>query len=131
MSNEGKPGLRHELSAAQMAMVGVGGSIGTGLFLSSGRAIQIAGPAVIISFILGAIITYFVAMAFGELASTHPDAGSFGLYAELYVNDWAGFLARYGYWFSVVTAMGGELVASATYMGFWFPAVKGIVWVVF
>ena len=110
-------------------MVAVGGSIGTGLLLGSGAAVQIAGPAVIVTYILGAFLAWTVTNALGELASAHPDAGSFGLYAELYLNPWAGFVARYGYWTSVVAAVGAELVAASTYSSYWFPAVPGVVWV--
>jgi amino acid transporter, AAT family len=123
-------GLKKQLSAAQIAMVAVGGSIGTGLLLGSGAAIQVAGPAVILSYILSALIAWIVAMAMGELSSLHPAAGSFGVYAEMYLNPWAGFIARYGYWFSVVIAIGSELVAAGTYMRIWYPHVSIMVWMV-
>ncbi|HEY6971790.1 MAG TPA: amino acid permease [Candidatus Angelobacter sp.] len=123
-------GLRKQLTAGQIAMVAVGGSIGTGLLLGSGAAIQVAGPAVIVSYILSAAMTWTVAMAMGELSSLHPAAGSFGVYAEMYLNDWAGFIARYGYWFSVVIAIGSELVAAGTYMRVWFPAIPIVLWMV-
>ncbi len=122
-------GLRRQLGAGQMAMVGVGGSIGTGLLLGSAAAIQIAGPAVILSFVLAAAITYSVTMALGELASVHPAAGSFGVYAELYLNSWAGFVSRYGMWLALAIAIGGEMVASATYMKLWLPGVPAILWI--
>lgn len=130
LQNERETGLRHQLSAAQMAMVSVGGSIGTGLLLGSGAAIQIAGPALILTYVIGAFLAWTVTNALGELASAHPGAGSFGLYADLYLNPWAGFVARYGYWFAIVVAVGAELVAASTYSRYWFPAVPGIVWVV-
>jgi AAT family amino acid transporter len=120
--------LKRELNARQMAMVAVGGSIGTGLLLGSGAAIQVAGPAVIVTYALSALISWTVAMAMGEMSSVHPAAGSFGVYAELYLNDWAGFVARYGYWFSVVIAIGSELVAAGTYMQAWFPRVPVVAW---
>ncbi len=123
-------GLKRQLSAGQMAMVAVGGSIGTGLLLGSGAALQIAGPAVIFTYLAGAAIALIVTNALGEMASAHPAAGSFGLYAELYLNPWAGFVARYGYWSSVVAAVGAELVAAATYARFWFPQVPGVFWVI-
>jgi L-asparagine transporter-like permease len=123
-------GLKKQLSAAQIAMVAVGGSIGTGLLLGSGAAIQIAGPAVIISYVLSAAVAWVVAMAMGELSSLHPAAGSFGVYAEMYLNSWAGFIARYGYWFSVVIAIGSELVAAGTYMRVWYPRVPVVLWMV-
>jgi L-asparagine transporter-like permease len=123
-------GLRKQLGAGQIAMVAVGGSIGTGLLLGSGAAIQIAGPAVIVSYVVSALVAWTVAMAMGELSSVHPAAGSFGVYAEMYLNDWAGFVARYGYWFSVVIAIGSELVAAGTYMRVWYPGVPIVLWMV-
>ena len=122
-------GLRHELSAGQMAMVAVGGSIGTGLLLGSASAIGLAGPAVILSYLLAAFINFTVACALGELACAHPAAGSFGVYGDLYLNDWAGFLSRGGYWAAVAVSIGAEMVAAAVYMALWFPSVPAIVWV--
>jgi L-asparagine transporter-like permease len=122
-------GLRHELSAGQIAMVAVGGSIGTGLLLGSASAIGLAGPAVILSYLLAAFINFTVACALGELACAHPAAGSFGVYGDLYLNDWAGFLSRGGYWAAIAVSIGTELVASGIYMGLWFPSVPRIVWV--
>ena len=126
--SEQEQGLKKELSDRQMAMVAVGGSIGTGLLLGSGAAIQVAGPAVIISYVLSALIAWTVAMALGEMSSMHPAAGSFGVYAELYLNRWASFVARYGYWISVVIAVGSEVIAAGTYMQVWFPRVPIVVW---
>jgi amino acid transporter, AAT family len=123
-------GLHHQLTAGQMTMVAVGGSIGTGLLLGSAAALEIAGPSVIISYVVAAFIAYTVAMALGELASMHPAAGSFGVYGEIYLNQYLGFLCRAGYWASIAFSIGAELVASATYMALWFPAVPGEVWVV-
>jgi amino acid transporter, AAT family len=122
-------GLHHQLSAGQMTMVAVGGSIGTGLLLGSAAAIGLAGPAVILTFLLAAFVSFLVAMALGELASSHPAAGSFGVYADLYLNSWAGFIARAGYWAAIAISIGSELIASATYMGLWFPHVPAVVWV--
>src|SRR6202166_1987482 len=123
-------GLHHQLTAGQMTMVAVGGSIGTGLLLGSAAALEIAGPSVILSYIVAAFIAYTVAMALGELASMHPAAGSFAIYGELYLNQYLGFLCRAGYWASIAFSIGAELVASATYMTYWLPAVPGEVWVV-
>ncbi|HEY4902225.1 MAG TPA: amino acid permease [Candidatus Sulfotelmatobacter sp.] len=122
-------GLGHQLTAGQMAMVGVGGSIGTGILLGSGAAMQIAGPAAILSFIAAAFICFTVTMALGELACAHPAAGSFGVYGELYLNPFAGFLARAGYWIGMALNIGAEMVATATYMAYWFPSVHAYVWV--
>jgi AAT family amino acid transporter len=112
-----------------MTMVAVGGSIGTGLLLGTAAAIELAGPAVILSFVLAAFISWIVALALGELASTHPAAGSFGVYGDLYLNDYAGFISRAGYWLAIAVSIGAEMVAAATYMQLWFPSVSAIAWV--
>jgi len=122
-------GLRHQLTAGQMAMVAVGGSIGTGLLLGSGAAMEIAGPAAILSFIAAALISWTVAMALGELACAHPAAGSFGIYGELYLNEYAGFIARAGYWVGIALNIGVEMIAAATYMAYWFPGVPSYAWI--
>src|ERR1700683_2823229 len=77
-------GLRRELKPHQVAMIGLGCTIGTGLFLGSAISVKLAGPAVILSFLLGALITVPVMWALAEMAAAHPAAGSFGLYAEMY-----------------------------------------------
>lgn len=122
-------GLRRQLTAGQMAMVGVGGSIGTGLLLGSAAALEAAGPAVVLTFLLAAVITWIVTVALGDLASAHPAAGSFQLYGDLYLNEWAGFLSGAGYWAAIAISIGAEMVASATYMAFWFPHIPAIVWI--
>lgn len=122
-------GLRRQLTAGEMTMVAVGGSIGTGLLLGSAAAIEVAGPAVILTFVLAAFINWTVTLAFGELASRHPAAGSFRLYGDLYLNQWAGFLSGAGYWAAIAISIGAEMVAAATYLAFWFPGVPALAWV--
>jgi amino acid transporter, AAT family len=123
-------GLHHKLTAGRMAMVAIGSTIGTGLLLGSGAAVHIAGPAIVLTYVIGAFLAWIVTNALGELSSAHPAAGSFGVYAELYLNPWAGFVASYGYWYGVVLSIGAELVAASTYCKYWFPTVPGIVWTV-
>jgi len=63
-----------------------------------------------------------------EMAVVHPTAGSFGTYAETYLNPWAGFVVRYTYWFAQVIAVGGEAVAAGVYMTYWFPDAPVWLW---
>jgi amino acid transporter, AAT family len=123
-------GLHHQLTIGQMTMVAVGGSIGTGLLLGSAAALEMAGPSVILSYMIAAFIAYTVSMALGELSSLHPAAGSFGLYGELYLNQYLGFLCRAAYWAALAFSIGAELTASASYMAYWFPTVPGEIWVI-
>ncbi len=53
----------------------------------------------------------------------------FGVYGDLYLNDWAGFLSRGGYWAAIAVSIGAEMVASAVYMAHWFPRIPAIVWI--
>src|SRR6185437_9968845 len=121
-------GLHKDLSRAQLVMIGLGGAIGTGLFMGSGIAIGYAGPAVVVSYAIAAFIAVVMVFSLSEMAVMHPAAGSFGVYAETYLNPWAGYVVRYTYWFCQVVAIGGEAVAAGTYMGFWFPAAPVWIW---
>ena len=121
-------GLNKGLSKAQVVMIGLGGAIGTGLFMGSGIAIHYAGPAVIISYMIAAFAAVVMVFSLSEMAVVHPTAGSFGVYAETYLNPWAGFMVRYTYWIAQVIAIGGEAVAAGVYMTFWFPDVPVWMW---
>src|ERR1700730_13263702 len=123
-------GLSRQLSARQMGMIAMGGAIGTGLFLGSALAVRTAGPAVILSYLLGAIIALLMMGVLSEMAVAHPTAGSFGLYAEVYVSRWAGFVVRYTYWACQCIAIGGEATAVAIYCRWWFPQVAPWIWMV-
>ena len=122
--------LRRLLNQRQLTMLAIGGAIGVGLFLGSGVTIQLAGPGVILSYLMGAIIALIVAFALVEMAVVHPDAGSFGVYAEAYLSRWAGFAVRATYAFVQMIAIGAEVTAVAIYFAFWFPGVPQWVWVV-
>ena len=121
-------GLQQSLSKAQITMIGLGGAIGTGLFLGSGLAIGYAGPGVLLSYVIAGFIAVVMVFSLSEMAVVHPTAGSFGIYAETYLNPWAGFMVRYTYWLAQVIAVGGEAVAVGLYMGFWFPDVPIWMW---
>ena len=125
---EREAGLSKGLTRAQITMIGLGGTIGTGLFMGSAIAIGYAGPAVVISYAIAASIAVVMVFSLSEMAVMHPAAGSFGVYAETYLNPWAGFTVRYTYWFAQVLAVGGEAVAAGTYMTYWFPGVPPWIW---
>src|SRR5580700_3598680 len=110
-------------------MIAIGGAIGTGLFLGSALAVRIAGPGVIVSYLIGAAIALLFMSALSEMAVAHPTAGSFGVYAELYVNAWAGFTVRYTYWAAQSIAIGGEATAIAIYCQWWFPNTPKWLWI--
>ena len=122
-------GLARQLSQRQLGMIAIGGAIGTGLFLGSAIAVRTAGPGVILTYIFAAIITLLLMACLAEMAVAHPTAGSFGIYAELYVSRWAGFVIRYTYWAAQSIAIGSEAVAAAIYTQWWFPNTPAWMWV--
>lgn len=122
-------GLARQLSAAQQATMALGGAIGTGLFLASGLSVNVAGPAVVLSYLLVSAISLLLTRALTDMAVAHPTAGAFGVYAAMYVSPFAGYAVRVSYWLMQVIATGGQLVASSIYMAYWFPGVPGAVWV--
>src|ERR1700753_3242124 len=122
-------GLKGPLGAGRMSMIAIGGAIGTGLFLGSGFAIGTAGPGVLLSYAIGALIRLLLMGCLAAMTVTHPTTGSFGTYAEYYISPLAGFMVRYAYWTCIVLAVGTEVTAIALYMKFWFPAVPGWLWI--
>jgi amino acid transporter, AAT family len=126
---ERESGLHRKLSEWQVAMIGLGCTIGTGLFLGSAIAAKLAGPAVILSFLGGAFIALTVMWALAEMSAEHPVAGAFGVHAEMYLHPWAGFAIRYTYWLCLVVVIGSEVVAAAIYCQYWFPAVPPWMWI--
>lgn len=127
---EREAGLHRNLTPWQLAMIGLGSSIGTGLFLGSAVSVKLAGPAVIFSFAAAACIALTMMWALAEMAAAHPAAGSFGLYAEMYLHPWAGFAVRLTYWLCMMAAVGSEVVAASIYCSFWLPQVPSWIWIV-
>jgi L-asparagine transporter-like permease len=127
---ERERGLRRSLSARRLTMIAIGGAIGTGLFLGSGFAISLAGPGVLVSYAIGAVVALLLMGCLAEMTVAHPTSGSFGAYAEYYIGPLAGFLVRYAYWTCIVLAVGTEVTAVALYMRFWFPTLPGWLWIV-
>ena len=122
-------GLHRRLGQRQLTMMAIGGAIGVGLFLGSSVTIRLAGPAVIISYLLGAGIALIMSYALAEMAVVHPVAGAFGVYAEKYLNRWAGFSVRATYGVAQIIAIGAEVTAAGIYISFWFPSVPQWIWV--
>ncbi|MFR9731841.1 amino acid permease [Saccharopolyspora sp. MS10] len=114
-------GLRRDLSGRQVGMIAIGGAIGTGLFLGSGLAINIAGPAVIIAYAVAAFAALALAYALAEMVVVHPEAGGFGAIAQRYLGGLAGFVQRWIYWAAQVVNIGSEVVAAGLYVQFWYP----------
>src|SRR5579864_2246079 len=122
-------GLHRRLGQRQLTMMAIGGAIGVGLFLGSSVTIRLAGPGVILSYLLGAGVALTLAYALAEMAVVQPVAGAFGVYAETYLNAWSGFSVRATYGLIQIIAIGAEVTAVGIYLSYWFPHVPQWIWI--
>ncbi|KFM95685.1 amino acid permease [Bacillus clarus] len=121
--------LQKSLKTKHLTMISIGGSIGTGLFISSGTSIYIAGPGgALVAYVLIGIMVYLLMMSLGEMATYMPDSGSFSTYASRYIDPALGFALGWNYWYTWAITIAVELSASAIIMKFWFPNIPGIIW---
>lgn len=107
----------------------LGSAIGTGLFYGSASAIQQAGPAVLLAYLIGGAAVYMVMRALGEMAVHDPVSGSFSHYATRYMGPLAGFVLGWTYAFEMIIVCLADVTAFGIYMGFWFPEVPRWIWV--
>lgn len=121
--------LQRKLTERQLSMIAIGGAIGVGLFLGSTVTISLAGPSVILTYLLGALLALIMSYALAEMAVVHPVAGSFGIYAERYLNPWFGFTVRATYGLVQIIAIGAEVTAVGIYFQYWFPGTPQWIWV--
>lgn len=121
--------LKRGLSARHIRFMALGSAIGTGLFYGSASAIQMAGPAVLLAYLIGGAAVFMVMRALGEMAVHNPVSGSFGQYASTYLGPMAGFILGWTYAFEMIIVCLADVTAFGIYMGFWFPEVARWVWV--
>lgn len=115
--------LARRLKSRHIHMIAIGGAIGVGLFLGSGKAIAKAGPGLLLSYAIGGIAIFFIMRALGELLLHKPVAGSFATYAEEFVGPFAGFATGWSYWFMWVVIGMAEITAVGVYVHYWLPEV--------
>ena len=110
--------LQRGLNTRHIRFLALGSAIGTGLFYGSATAIKMAGPSVLLAYIVAGIAIYIVMRALGEMAVQNPVSGSFSEYASQYIGPLAGF----------TTAL-ADVTAFGIYMGFWYPDVPRWIWI--
>lgn len=111
------------LTHRHVLFIALGGAIGTGLFLGSGKTIATAGPAILFGYAICGLMIYLIARALGEMTWYSPEAGSFSRFAELYIGRWAGFMTGWAYWFIWILVGMIELTGIGMQMKVWFPAL--------
>lgn len=112
--------LTRGLSDRHIQMIALGGAIGTGLFYGSATTIQLTGPAVMLSYLLGGMIIFIIMRALGEMAVAEPVSGSFSSYANRYLGRFGGFFTGWTYWFLWIVVGMAEISAFGIYIQYWF-----------
>ncbi|WP_151708160.1 amino acid permease [Acinetobacter junii] len=121
--------LQRGLNTRHIRFLALGSAIGTGLFYVSATAIKMAGPSVLLAYIVAGIAIYIVMRALGEMAVQNPVSGSFSHYASQYIGPLAGFTTGWTYVFEMIIVALADVTAFGIYMGFWYPDVPRWIWI--
>ena len=105
--------LGHALKPRQLIMMGLGSAIGAGLFLGSGVGVQLAGPAVLLSYLVAGALVIIVMNALGEMAANKPTSGAFSVYAADALGATAGATVGWLWWVQLVIVIAAEAVGAA------------------
>ncbi|WP_175935227.1 amino acid permease [Corynebacterium sp. Marseille-P4321] len=118
-------GLTHR----HIHFIALGSAIGTGLFYGSAGAIQAAGPSVLLVYLLGGAVVYFMLRALGEMSVRNPIRGSFAVYCRKYLGGLGGYITGWMFAFEMMIVCLADLTAIGIYMKFWFPDTAAWVWI--
>ena len=114
---ENNKGLR----AWQITMLALGTVVGGSFFLGSAVAVRAAGPAIILSYLIGGFLVYLILFALSEMTVVKTVKGSFRTYAEMIYGPLVGFVVGWVYWTGLVLAMSSEAIAVSILIKKWFP----------
>jgi AAT family amino acid transporter len=118
--------LARKLSARQVQMIAIGGTIGTGLFLGTGKSLAKGGPAsMLIAYLIVGGIVMLTMLALGEMAAFVPIAGSFCTFSGRYIDDALGFALTWNYWFNDAVSTAADLVALQLVFAYWDTSMPG------
>ncbi|MCD2498206.1 amino acid permease [Microbacterium nymphoidis] len=123
ISDGGEPRLQRALSNRHIQLLAIGGAIGTGLFMGSGKTISVAGPSVIFVYLIIGFMLFFVMRAMGELLLSNLKYRSFSDFAGDLLGPWASFFTGWTYWFCWVVTGVADVIAIAGYVKVMIPDV--------
>jgi D-serine/D-alanine/glycine transporter len=113
--------LQRNLHNRHIQLIAIGGAIGTGLFMGSGKTISLAGPSIIFVYMIIGFMLFFVMRAMGELLLSNLEYKSFSDFAADLLGPWAGYFTGWTYWFCWVVTGIADVVAISSYFQLWFP----------
>lgn len=115
--------LSRGLKNRHVQLLAIGGAIGTGLFLGSGRSIHLAGPSILFAYTITGIICFFIMRALGELLLSNLNHHSFVDFVYDYLGERAAFITGWTYWFCWISLAMADVTAAGMYIQYWFPNV--------
>lgn len=113
--------LSRGLKSRHVQLIAIGGTIGTGLFLGAGQSIHLAGPAILIAYLVTGLMCFLLMRALGELLLSDLHTHSYIDFIKQYLGDKTGFVAGWTYWVCWITIAMAEITAAGEYMQFWWP----------
>jgi AAT family amino acid transporter len=116
-----KAKLHQQLTSRHIVMIALGSSIGTGFFFGTNESIRLTGPSILLAYLLGGLMMYFIVRALGEMCVAEPSSGSFSYYAHQYIGPFAGYFSGWNYWFNYIIVCMIELTACGLFLDYWFP----------
>lgn len=115
--------LKRNLSNRHIQLIAIGGAIGTGLFMGSGKTISLAGPSIIFVYMIIGFMLFFVMRAMGELLLSNLKYKSFIDFSADLLGPKAGFFTGWTYWFCWIVTGIADVIAISGYSHFWFPDI--------
>lgn len=121
LNREEEPHLARNLSNRHLQLIAIGGAIGTGLFMGSGKTISLAGPSILLVYAIIGFMLFFVMRALGEILLSNLEYRSFADFAGDYLGPWAQFFTGWTYWLCWIVTGIADVVAVSGYISFWYP----------
>lgn len=113
--------LSRGLKSRHVQLIAIGGTIGTGLFLGAGQSIHLAGPSILIAYLVTGLVCFLLMRALGELLLSDLNTHSYIDFIKQYLGERTGFVAGWTYWVCWITIAMAEITAAGEYMQFWWP----------
>lgn len=115
--------LERGLKNRHVQLISIGGAIGTGLFLGSGKSIHLAGPSILLAYAMVGGICFLIMRALGELLLSNTSHHSFIDFIAEYLGVKAAFITGWTYWFCWIAIAMADLTATGTYIRYWLPDI--------